>query len=230
MKPSIMGRVIRFRGGAHRDVSDVLPWYVAGQLDAAETERVKAHLSVCAECQAEVRFQKRIGPEVAQLPLDVEASWARMQQRIAEEAPAPRRASSRASAPPRRAPILRPSGGIAVAIRAAPTWGGWATAGAMLIAAVILLQPNGPLSAYRAMGSHAPGRAGNMLVMFKPDTREQSLREALKAAHARLTDGPTAADAYVLSVTPAERPRALAILRKRPDVVLAQPIDSGGGR
>ncbi len=222
---SIMGRVIRFRGGAHRDVSDVLPWYVAGQLDASETERVEAHLSVCAECQAEVRFQQRLGPEIAQIPLDVEDSWARMRKRIAEEAPAPRRA--RSAAPPLRPRTFAPPRAAAAVIRLAPAWGGWATAGAMLIAAVILLQPNG---IYHAMGARSDAKPGNVLVMFRPETREQSLRETLKAAHARLVDGPTSADAYVLFVTPAERTRALAILRNRPDVVLAQPIDSGAAK
>jgi hypothetical protein len=223
MSPSIMGRVIRFRGGGHREVNEVLPWYLAGQLDPAVTERVEAHLSVCAECQAEVRFQRRLGAEIAQLPLDVEESWAQM-RRLIEQEPAPRRRQSRAPrVEPRR---LRPPQALAAAIRVAPVWGGWATAAAMLIAAVILLPASGPVGAYRALGARPAATPGNVLVMFRPETREQSLREALRAAHARLVDGPTAADAYVLSVAAPERARALALLRKRPEVVLAQPIDS----
>jgi hypothetical protein len=54
------------------------------------------------------------------------------------------------------------------------------------------------------------------------------MREALKATGARLVDGPTPADAYVLRVPAAQRDTALANLRARGEIVLAQPIDSGG--
>ena len=60
-----------------------------------------------------------------------------------------------------------------------------------------------------------------------PQTSEQTFRETLNASHARLVDGPTAADAYVLRVSPGERDAALATLRRRPDITLAQPIDAG---
>jgi hypothetical protein len=54
------------------------------------------------------------------------------------------------------------------------------------------------------------------------------MSQALQAAGARLIDGPTAADAYVLHIAPAERNRALAMLRARKDVMLAQPLDPAG--
>ncbi len=81
-----MGRVIRFRGGRHREVQELLPWFLAGSLDAGDQERVSAHLSVCAECQEEVRFQKRLGPQIAELPLDVRqgAAAAALLIRLAE--------------------------------------------------------------------------------------------------------------------------------------------------
>jgi hypothetical protein len=40
--------------------------------------------------------------------------------------------------------------------------------------------------------------------------------------------GPTEADAYVLSVPMAQRAGALATLRRRADVVMAEPIEPSG--
>jgi anti-sigma factor RsiW len=37
----------------HRELELLLPWYVKGRLDAAETQRVQAHLETCPTCRAE---------------------------------------------------------------------------------------------------------------------------------------------------------------------------------
>jgi hypothetical protein len=83
----------------------------------------------------------------------------------------------------------------------------------------------GPQS-YHALGSPEQGQAGNILVMFAPDTREPALRKAIEASGARLVDGPTAAGAYLLAIAPGERAAALARLRTQAGVTLAQPVDA----
>jgi hypothetical protein len=221
MNSSLMGRVIRFRGGRHREVADLLPWHLSGRLDADESERVQAHLSVCAECQAEVGFQQRLGEEIAELPLDVEQGWAQMLRRI--EADGAPRARVR-----REAPAWRPrqfGGAVTLAWRASPTWGGWALAGSLLIAAFLWLPPLSGTPDYRALSAGTVAAPADIVVVFRPETPERDLRAALRASHARLVGGPTEADAYLLSAPLAERPQALALLRSRPDVVLAQPLD-----
>jgi anti-sigma factor RsiW len=75
----------------HRELRDLLPWYVTGQLDAAEAARVEAHLNECAECEAEIRFEERLEAEVARLPLDVEQGWASGWRRIDQAAAWPTR-------------------------------------------------------------------------------------------------------------------------------------------
>lgn len=222
MTSSFMGRVVRFRGGRHREVQGLLPWYLGGQLDAAEHERIAEHLKVCAECQAEVRFQQRLGEEISQAPLDVERGWAKMRQRIAEDA-APRRATWR--------PRMRLAGaGVGALVwRTSPTWGGWATASVLLVAAVVWLKPVSPDGAYHVLGAKPASAPGDILVVFKPDAPEHELRAAVKAGGARIVGGPTEADAYILSVPITERDRAVAALRGRPAVAMAEPIDPGGG-
>ena len=214
---SLMGRVIRFRGGRHREVRDLLPWYLGGQLEGGEQERVEAHLKVCAACQAEVRFQERLGAEIAEMPLDVERGWARMRQQIAEDA-APRM-------------VWRPArvaGAAAVVLRGSPMWGGWALASVLLVAAVVWLRPLSPDGAYHALAAKpAAPPAADIVVVFQPDTPERALRAALRDSGAEIVGGPTEADAYILSAPPARRGAALAALRSHAEVVMAEPIDRG---
>lgn len=195
----------------HHGVRELLPWYVTGQLDAAEAARVEAHLDRCAECQAELRFQERLESEVARLPLEVEAGWTRMRRRVEGDRPERR--------------VLR-------GLQARARWLGWGVAAVLMLGLGVLLAPSlrpAPAAgSYHALGETSAVASGNVVVIFRPDTTEKSMREALKASGARLVDGPTPADAYVLRVPPAQREAALASLRARREIVMAQPVDSGG--
>ena len=75
-------------------------------------------------------------------------------------------------------------------------------------------------------GAKPTGEAGNLVVIFRPDASEQAIRETLRANGARMVGGPTAADAYVLSVPGAARTLALSRLRGSASVVLAEPVDA----
>jgi hypothetical protein len=97
-----------------------------------------------------------------------------------------------------------------------------------LLLAGVWVAPSLQPARYHALGAAPAPASGNVVVMFRPDTREQDLRRTLNAAHARLVDGPTAADAYLLHVPSAERAAALVRLKGQADVVLAEPIDPGG--
>ncbi|MEO6378892.1 MAG: hypothetical protein ABIO37_12770, partial [Caulobacteraceae bacterium] len=72
--------------------------------------------------------------------------------------------------------------------------------------------------------------AGNLVVIFRPDVSERTIRTMLRANAARMVDGPTATDAYVLHVPAASRAVVLQKLRKAADVVLAEPIDASAKR
>jgi hypothetical protein len=96
---------------------------------------------------------------------------------------------------------------------------------AFVLAVAIMVAPLGRPASYRTLGTASSPVAGNIIVIFRPDTREQDLRRTLNASGARLVDGPTSAAAYVLRVPAAERVSALGKLRTQPDVVMAEPID-----
>lgn len=193
---------------AHDELSELLPWYVTGRLDADEEAQVAAHVAGCAECQAEIAFQKRLEAEVARLPLDVERGWSQMRGRIEANDDAP---------PP-------------AALRGRPraSWIGWGVAATFAVVAGVSWLPQTPGPEYRALGAARTAQDGNVVVVFHPDTTERQMRETLKAGEARLVDGPTAAGGYVLHVPGARRTAALATLRAQGNVVLAEPIDGAG--
>lgn len=225
----MMGRIIRLHGDRHQDIQTLLPWYVTGQLEPGEHAEVAAHLGACRECQAELRFERRLDAEIADLPVDVEQSWALLQRRI-ELHPRGRRRTIRSALAAARRELGR-------RWRNREPWLGWAVgAPALMILTVGLFTPavTSLVTAqvtprtYHALGAAPAAAPGNILVIFRPDIQERDLRHILQASHVRLVDGPTAADAYVLRAPAAERAATVASLRGRPEVVLAEPLDSAG--
>lgn len=188
------------RNDEHQDLEELLPWYVTGRLDTDEHARVAAHVAACAECQAEIDFQRRLEAEVARLPLDVERGWAAMRSKLAAQDAAPRG-------------------------RLRQAWLGWGVAATLAVVAGVSWLPRTEAPQYRALGEAQVAQGGNVVVVFHPDTTERRMRAALSAGEARLVDGPTAAGGYVLSVPAARRGAALASLRADANVVLAEPID-----
>lgn len=122
------------------------------------------------------------------------------------------------------------AGAGGVAWRNPLPWGGGALAGALLAIGILWIQPFGEFGRYHALSAASAPSAGNIMVIFRPDTPERRLREALRDSRARLVGGPTDADAYVLATPQSDQAAALAALRANADVVTAQPIDPVGER
>jgi anti-sigma factor RsiW len=215
-----MGRIIRFEPDRHRETQTLLPWYVTGQLQDEERARVDAHLRDCPECQAELRLERRLAGAVAELPFEADHSWSELSRRIAAEGE------------PRPGPLARMRRALA-----APGRAGWAIAAqfVIVVAGLSLVlpfarapgskSPSAPPPAYHALGAARPQPAGDVIVVFQPQAKSADLTRALRDSGARLVDGPTAADAYVLDVPLAQRRAALARLRADSAVSLAEPVD-----
>ena len=223
------GRIIPLRGEPHERIQSLLPWFVTDRLDAAERAEVEAHLNGCADCRAEERLERRLGAEVAAMPMDVEQSWARLRARLGRPVASPGRGSGGSLRAAWR--------GLGRSVRGGPPWMGWAMAGqaalmVLLLGVVLPHAAPGPRvdARYHALGAAPLARPGNVVVMFRPDTPERDLRAALLADQARLVDGPTAAGAYVVNIPDARRAAALAALRRRAGVVMAEPLDANGAR
>jgi anti-sigma factor RsiW len=206
-----MGDLLHLRGDPHEATMLLLPWYVTGQIEPGDRLLVDAHLAGCAECRDELAAERRLHGAGADLPAPSAAGWDRMMAELTRpEAPAQLPRS-----------FLRRAGWMLAAQAAVLVLG---------VGMVLHLKRQAPSvvtpQAYHALGSPQQGQAGNILVMFAPDTREPALRKAIEASGARLVDGPTAAGAYLLAIAPGERAVALARLRAQAGVTLAQPVDA----
>jgi hypothetical protein len=203
-----MSVVIPMEHDEHATVQALLPWFARGQLGEAETATAQRHLLHCQLCRNELAaeqplqtlLQAAAGAEAG----DVEAGLAKLHARMQ--------------------PAARPS------LKSSGRWMPWALGAQGCAVALLLglwLQARQDVPVYE--GLSAAGTApvvADALVMFKPGTSEQALRELLKAQGASVVAGPTETGAWLLRVDA----RGLAALRVAPIVQLAEPLQPGPAR
>ncbi len=239
------GDVIPLHGDPHRDILALLPWYAKGLLDDKDRAAVDMHLRACPACQAELAQETKLHAvlTMASIPsnisADVDQGWAAM-QRLAGVRPERRRAN---------APIWSSTWStIREQWQTGAPWLRWTVA--TQFACLLLFgglffgdlafrphpapaQYQGQYQArYRTLSAAAAPSASvqataNIIIMFQPNTSEQDMRRILKASDARMIDGPTSADAYMLRVPAARRTAIVATLKHEQAVTLAQPVDAG---
>ena len=203
----------------HRAVQELLPWFVADTLDQDERNLVQEHLHLCVQCQSDVAWQRKLKasePQGDAAP-DLERALARLLPRLDAQPAQVRRG------------IL--SGFFQSLIPLNGNGMRWALAAQMAVIAglsILLLAPDRSSPAYHVLGL-PKGAASNVVVVFKPETTEQELRRILHASSARVVDGPTVTDAYLLEVADAKQGQAVERLRAEPAVVLAESLDAGAG-
>jgi len=226
------GQILRLEPDPHVVVQRLLPWYLTGRLETAEHDIVETHLAQCPECRAELETERQwqlLHPGHG-AQVDVEEGWARMRARLSGDAPVTAPAPLitpmplPGAAPPRRR-WLPP------AWRAAPrlparAWAAPALLSAGLAAAIVVtLRPAAPSATY--IGMAAPAEPGaTAVVRFRPDATEAQIRRGLKDSGARLVDGPTVSDAYVVRLPREHYAAALDKLRKEPGVALVEALES----
>jgi anti-sigma factor RsiW len=207
-----MNQTIEQRQNPHRETEELLPWYVTGQLEQEDREAVERHLAGCAQCEKQLRLERRLAEEFRATTPDVELGLQRLRSRLQ---PPPARRDRKASLGARawRA-ASRPTIAAAIAAQLAIV----ALVGGV---ASYVAQP----PAYHVLGAAPIPASANIIVVFKPDTREEQLRRLLSANGASLVGGPTDADAYLLHVPSQARGDAVTKLRARSEIVMAEPID-----
>jgi anti-sigma factor RsiW len=207
--------VIPMEHDEHAAVQALLPWYARGQLGGDETASVQRHLLTCPACRNELAAEEPMQTLLSvagALPAggDVEAGLARMH--AAMQPASPRM--------PSRVPRWRPW----------MPWMPWAMGVQGAAVALLLglwLQARQTEPAY--VGLAAAGTAAvaaDALVMFKPGTSEQAVRELLQKQGAGIVGGPTGTGAWLLRVDA----RGLAALRAAPIVAMAEPLQPGPAR
>lgn len=211
-----MGNLVHLHGDPHEQTLKLLPWYLNGTLDDGEAAMVEAHLVECAECSREAEAERALRDGVSSTGFDADEGWAAMRERL-------KTAEAEADIAPLPAPrpVWRRQVGL-----------GWAAGGALaasLAAMVLTTLPTArPDNVYHALGNapNAAAASANAIVLFAPETSSQAMRDALNGAGARITDGPLASGGFLVHMAPDSRDRALAQLRSKSGVVMAEPIDS----
>jgi hypothetical protein len=196
---------------SHDEAEELLPWYATGQLAPNEQALVERHLASCAECRAQLGFERRMIDEFAAATPQVDSGWARLRQRLE-----PRQSLAQK--------IARDAESMWQVLRRPPVAAlAFAQLAFVVVAASVLLSLSRP--SYHALGSAPPPSSANVIVIFRADTTESQLRDLLRANGASLVGGPTSTDAYLLRVPESSREKALAALRTDAHVAMAQPID-----
>lgn len=225
------GRIFRLDLPPHQAVQELLPWFASAQLGPEETAQVEEHLRGCEQCRRDLQWERSLRAAAASDPapagVSMDSALARLLPALGPQDAVAGAASRQTAALPTAVP---PRG------RAAnqPRWLGWAAAaqGLVIVGLLALLAHPGPTpDGYRLLGagaSQAAGQTANIVVVFRPDTSERDLRRIVQAQGARIVDGPTVTDAYLLNVPTARRGAALQALQSERAVALAAGLDAGG--
>ncbi|MQA36643.1 zf-HC2 domain-containing protein [Rugamonas aquatica] len=239
------GRIFRMDIPAHQAVQELLPWFANDQLAPDEAQRVQEHLQTCTQCRQDLEWEREMRTEAASagdaLPagVDMERALAKLMPALGpqeQNAPSPNASgTSHTGAAAIATPVQaaasapRPVSWWRAAAANQPSWLRWTVAAqwvAIIGLGALLLRPDSDPAPYRVLGS-AISNGGNLVVVFQPNTSERDLRRVLQAQGARVVDGPTVTDAYLLTVPAANRDRALQAMRADPAVKLAEPLDAG---
>jgi anti-sigma factor RsiW len=196
----------------HAETRILLPWLANGSLAGAELERVRAHLGECPACRAQLEWERGMAAGGDPAPrMSAQQAFARLRPQLG----------------PQELPNS-PARWLRLAAANDPRWlrsVALVQLGLILVLGLVAVRPGPEQGLYHTLGARQAALQGNIVVSFEPSTPERELRRILQASGARLVDGPTAADAYVLSVAPGEAAPALQRLRSEPAVTLAEALN-----
>ncbi len=200
---------------AHDEVWDLIPWLVNGRASAEETLKAKSHLEHCAACTREFAAQRRVFDGMQaddSIAFASEASFQKLAARLDAPAAEPRIAVAARW-------VIAACFVVALGLVA---WGGW-----------MLQRPpgRGAAGVYLTLtaGPAAPINGARLRVVFTPDLTMNELQRLLHSINAHISDGPTEAGVFTLTLgggqqSSAEVARRLAVLRAATSVRFAEPV------
>jgi hypothetical protein len=211
------GPVMHVDPATHRVAEALLPWFVNETLEGEEFVLVEQHLAECVLCQKDAEWLRGLRAACIAGAAEPGASnaFAILGRRL------DKKSARRTIAEPRR--------GFGEKVQ---SWWRWIIAAelAMVVTiGVLWIPPIDQPASYRTLAADgaAARLGGTVVVVFKPSITEAEMRRILGHAGARIVDGPTRSNGYVLAV-PAERRDALVqTLRTERAVVLAEELSRG---
>jgi hypothetical protein len=180
----------------HREVSELIPWYVNATLDERGRRRVDAHVGMCTVCSDDLLVQRRLfeaidsATTVDYMPM---ASLRLLQARldVMQAQPAPEGSSAVAHASSRA------------------TWGTWMAASVAGVAVAVGLlvadrwvqyDARGSAPKYYTVTSATPRPRDEVIrAVFSPTITLVELQSVLQEAQLKIISGPTEAGVYSLA-------------------------------
>jgi len=217
----VTGRVLQIDPAAHKVADVLLPWLVNGTLEGDELAFVQQHVATCARCQREVEWLREFHAACVAGESEPQGSTSAAFRSLRHKLEA--------------RPKERSIGSWFHRFRLGHSWTRWVIAAQLAVIVALggafIVGDDSP-AAYRTLGSRAAGEAttGSLVVVFDPTTTEADLRRMLRDIGARLIDGPTRTNAYVLEVPDTRREQAVRVLRNERAVVLVESLDSKASR
>jgi anti-sigma factor RsiW len=204
-------------GGPHGVIWELIPWLVNGRLSGAEAAPVRAHMESCAECAREYEQQRCIFEAMQaddSIAFASEAAFQKLAARV-DAAPGPMRARS-------RPPLRWLAAASLIAALGLAGWGGWSlqrtSSGAGGAPYLTLTAP-----------AASAARGAQLRVVFVQNLTVSELERLLHSIDASISDGPTDAGVFTLSLAPGrdssvEVAQRLAVLRADANVRFAEPV------
>ena len=233
---------------SHRELQDLLPWYVNGTLSRPDREALAAHLAGCPDCMAETELLKSVSAAVKdsneRLPSPSDGQLDALLSRIEEEKGAGsfRKLFAR---PARWWSSLNASAKWAVAAQAVAVIA-LVCASAMLLRRANLLEAEllreragstreGTGTGYEALSGRSEEDAGpfvKITVDFREGATLKEVRELLTSVGAKIVSAPSSVGSYELRIRVPDGSDAREVsreaikrLRGRRDLVeLAEPL------
>lgn len=226
MKPLITPSASTYEMEQHVQVSRLLPWYAQHRLSPEEQSMVDAHLHTCAVCRSAVSNESVIAnasePRIADL--DVERAWAKMSAKLdGAEAVAGQSYPKKWSAP---AVLHNLVHHLARPLTIPMAWLVVPQLAMVLVLATFLMQTE-PEVKYQVLGNGVTLES-NVVVVFKPEANQASVTRLLQKYEARIVDGPTVTNAYLLRVPEDQVPAAIREFRQDATIEQADGLQAGG--
>jgi len=211
----------------HRQVAELIPWYVNGTIGQPEREKVEAHVLTCEVCREDVQTERRVYESVASAP-GVEYMPAASLKRLQSALDGIGAPAAQAPAPPgrevRSARWSMPWKGLAAAsVAVTAVFVAFAAAGRWSMFPVRDLPPN-----YHTVTNAAVRPPGEVIrAVFSPTIKLADLQVLLGEAQLRIVSGPTEAGVYSLASTSSRAvSQSLGMLRSHPEVRFAESVDT----
>jgi hypothetical protein len=212
----------------HQQIRLLLPWYLNQSLPFEEHRRVEIHVRDCPACRQELEGLENFAQALTEMPEpegDAEASFAALRLKLS-----PRKADhaqafdSANAAQYRKTP---PPGGRQYFIR-------YAMAATLLLATVPLIRYTLQISSSEAYATLSDAKPvspsrNELRIVFAKSLSNAEISAVLAEIHGQQVGEPNSIGAFTVRLeggqdSPAQMQNAIALLRSRRDVLLAEPV------